>query len=74
MSTRSPLDKQAITGSRQGVWAVVEVIDYDDESWYDIAVSEGGRFAKFARATADYVPYKMVKYDNLNKFRPCVEA
>lgn len=59
---------------RQGGWAVVEGIDTDVESWDAIAVARWGKFARWARAQADDVPYQMVRHAYINKFRPWVEA
>jgi len=54
---------------RSGGWAVVDGIDHDVDSWDAIEFNKWKRFAKFARATADYVMVDVVDYIYENDFQ-----
>ena len=53
---------------RSGGWAIVEGIDHDVDSWDAIEFNKWKRFAKFARATADYIMVDVVDYIYNNQF------
>lgn len=61
---------------RSGGWAYVDGNPHGDDvdAWNAIVVSKWGRFAKYARALADDVPYLMVDYVYHNVYRPMIEA
>lgn len=59
---------------RSGGWAYVDGIDTDVDSWDAIDLARWRRFAKFARAEADDVPYQMVSSIYINEFDAWVRA
>lgn len=74
-------DAQEIWGShvrvysegRSGGWAVVDGIDQDISSWDAIAVAKWGRFARYARGTADYTMALMCDLIYINVFEQWTE-
>lgn len=59
---------------RSGGWAVVDGINNDVDSWDAIEFSKWRRFAKFARATADYVMVDVIDSIYINEFEEWVRA
>lgn len=59
---------------RSGGWAYIDGIDHDTDSWDAIAVSRWGRFASYARAVADDIPYRMASLLVLNVYLPEQES
>jgi hypothetical protein len=61
-------DVTVYTEGRSGGWLIVDGIDIDVESWDAIAVAKWGKFARWARATADYTMARMVDMIYINRF------
>lgn len=58
---------------RSGGWAVVEGLP-DIEEWDAIMVSKWAKFAKYARALADDVPYQMCSLILINRWESDMEV
>lgn len=64
-------DVKVYSEGRSSGWAYIDGITREDvEGWNAIKLAQWARFAKFARQTADDVPYQYLSLIYLNVFEP----
>lgn len=66
-------DVKVWSEGRSGGWAVVDGLP-DVEDWDAVLLSKWAKFARYARAQADDVPYTMVWLGYVNTIEPELEA